>query len=329
MFIRLKKTLTAHSWLNNNTESMQEIIEAIDRDLLEKELTSERFVKPTNSGNNEIYIVSYHNAPNVTREIGRLREITFRDAGGGTGYDCDLDEFDTDEENPFYQLLVWDPREREIIGGYRFIHGKTLKRKSDGRINTPTSELFGLSDRFVEEFLPHTIELGRSFVQPNYQPTVNLRKGMYALDNIWNGLGAILIQNPDVKYYFGKITMYPQYNVEARDLILYFLRKYFGDKNKLVYPLEPLVINTQDSFLSGFFDGGSYEKDYKILVQQVRQRNENIPPLVNAYMNLSATMLFFGTSLNPGFGDVEESGILVTLEDVYDFKKDRHLSMPT
>jgi hypothetical protein len=307
---------------------MQEIIDAIDRDLIEKELTPDKFVKFTNSGNNEIYIVSYHNAPNVTREIGRLREITFRDAGGGTGFDCDLDEFDTDEENPFQQLFVWDPREKEVIGGYRFIHGKTLKRKADGHINTPTSELFQLSERFISEFLPSTIELGRSFVQPLYQPTVNLRRGMYALDNIWNGLGAILNINPDVKYYFGKITMYPHYNIEARDMILYFLEKYFGDKNNLVYPFDPLALTTPESMLSEIFIGGSYEKDYKILVQNVRQRFENIPPLVNAYMNLSSTMLYFGTSLNPGFGEVEDSGILVTLDDVYDIKKDRHLNIP-
>jgi len=307
---------------------MQAIIDAIDRDLIEKELTPDKFVKLTNSGNNEIYIVSYHNSPNVTREIGRLREITFRDAGGGTGLDCDLDEFDIEEENPFQQLFVWDPREKEIIGGYRFIHGKTLKRKADGHINTPTSELFQLSERFISEFLPNTIELGRSFVQPLYQPTVNLRRGMYALDNIWNGLGAILNLNPDVKYYFGKITMYPHYNIEARDMILYFLKKYFGDKNNLVYPFEPVVLTTDESVLSEVFIGGSYEKDYKILVQNVRQRFENIPPLVNAYMNLSSTMLYFGTSLNPGFGEVEESGILVTLDDVYDIKKDRHLNIP-
>ncbi len=308
---------------------MQDIIDAIDRDLIEKELTHDKFVKNTNSGSNEIYIVSYHNAPNITREIGRLREITFRDAGGGTGLACDLDEFDTDIENPFQQLFVWDPREKEIVGGYRFIHGKTLKRKANGHINTPTSELFQLSERFINDFLPNTIELGRSFVQPLYQPTVNLRRGMYALDNIWNGLGAILNQNPDVKYYFGKITMYPHYNIEARDMILYFLAKYFGDKNNLVFPIEPLLRTTPESLLTETFIGGSYEKDYKILVQNVRQRFENIPPLVNAYMNLSSTMLYFGTSLNPGFGEVEESGILVTLDDVYDIKKDRHLNIPS
>jgi hypothetical protein len=305
---------------------MQEIIQAVDRELLARELTRERFVKMTHSGHNEIYISTCKDSPNVLREIGRLREITFRDAGGGTGKDCDLDEFDLDHENPFQQLFVWNPRDKEIVGGYRYIHGKTLKRDENGKINTPTSELFHLSEQFIEEYLPHTIELGRSFVQPQYQPTVNLRKGMYALDNIWNGLGAILIQNPDTKYYFGKITMYPHYNIEARDFILYFLNLYFGDSRNLVYPYQPINIETDAKFIASFFDGNNYEKDYKMLVKQVRLRHENIPPLVNAYMNLSSTMLFFGTSLNPGFGEVEESGILVTLDDIYDYKKERHLS---
>ena len=304
---------------------MQDLIKAIDRELIEKELNHDRFIRKTNSGNNLIYIVNFYNSPNVTREIGRLREITFREAGGGTGKDCDLDEFDLDEENPFDQLLVWDPVGKEIIGGYRFVHGKTLKRKADGSIETPTTELFHLSEKFITKYLPFTIELGRSFVQPKYQPTVNLRKGLYALDNIWNGLGAILNLNPDVKYYFGKITMYPHFNVEARDLILYFLKKYFGDKTSLVTPYKLLPLVTPEDFLESHFTGGYYDKDYKILVKEVRKRNENIPPLVNAYTNLSSTMLFFGTSLNPGFGDVEESGILVTIEDIYNEKKDRHL----
>ena len=306
----------------------QEIIPPIDKNALASELTKDKYVKATNSGNNEIYIVTWKDAPNVTREIGRLREITFRDAGGGTGKDCDLDEFDVGEGVIFKQLLVWNPREMEIIGGYRFIHGRDLKLRPDGQVDTPTSELFLLSDRFVSEYLPTTIELGRSFVQPAYQPTVDLRKGMYALDNIWNGLGAIVVQNPDVKYFFGKITMYPQYNFHARDLILFFMEKYFGDRDRLVFPKVPFKIRTSRDKVEEFFNGGSFEKDYKLLVQGVRQYKENIPPLVNAYMNLSATMLSFGTSLNHHFGDVEETGILVTIDDIYDFKKDRHINNP-
>jgi len=198
----------------------------------------------------------------------------------------------------------------------------------DGQVDTPTSELFTLSERFVKDYLPTTIELGRSFVQPAYQPSVDLRKGMYALDNIWNGLGAIVVQNPDVKYFFGKITMYPKFNVHARDLILYFMGKYFGDKDNLVYPKTPLKIKTHKEKLQALFTGDSFDKDYKLLVQGVRMYKENIPPLVNAYMGLSATMLSFGTSLNHHFGDVEETGILVTIDDIYDFKKDRHINVP-
>ena len=305
---------------------MQEIIPALDKELLAAELTRDKFVKDTNSGSNEIYIVSWQDSPNVTREIGRLREITFRDAGGGTGLDCDLDEFDTRENAAFKQLLVWNPREKEIIGGYRFIHCKNLQILPDGQVDTPTSELFHMSERFVEEYLPTTIELGRSFVQPAYQPSVDLRKGMYALDNIWNGLGAIIVGNPDVKYFFGKITMYPDFDIRGRDLILHFLARNFGDKDNLVSPKVPLKFETPPEELDAVFTGSNYEQNYRLLVQAVRQQKENIPPLVNAYMSLSPTMLSFGTSLNPHFGNVEETGILVTIDDIYDFKKDRHIN---
>jgi len=308
---------------------MLEIIPPVEKELLISELTQDKFVKYTNLGNNEIYIVTWQNAPNVVREIGRLREITFRDAGGGTGNACDLDEFDTDPEVTFKQLLVWDPVEKEIVGGYRFIRGSELKIKPDGQVDTPTTELFILSDTFVKDYLPWTIELGRSFVQPAYQPTIDVRRGMFALDNIWNGLGAIIIQNPDIKYFFGKITMYPHYNPRARDLILHFMNKYFNDHKNLVYPKEELQLETPLEELESFFTAGNYDMDYKLLVQEVRRCNENIPPLVNIYMSLSSTMLCFGTSLNPGFGDVEETGILVTLDDIYDIKKERHINPVT
>ncbi len=306
---------------------MQKIIDPIDKQLVESELTEDKFVKNTNNGGNEIYIVTWHNAPNVVREIGRLREVSFRDAGGGTGLECDLDEFDTDPEVPFKQLLVWNPREKEIVGGYRFLHCNELKTSHEGHALTPTAELFELSEKFISDYLPSTIELGRSFVQPLYQPTYDLRKGMYALDNIWNGLGAIVVQHPDVKYFFGKITTYPSFNVTARDHIFYFLKTYFGDKHHLVYPKPELEIlpRTPLETIAPIYSGMDYEQDHKLLIQTVRSFGEHIPPLVNAYMGLSATMLVFGTALNAGFGNVEETGIMVTIDDIYDFKKARHL----
>jgi len=306
---------------------MENIIPAVPREILEKELTPDKLIRKTNAGNNLIYVLDYHNSPNVTLEIGRLREITFRDAGGGTGMSYDLDIYDT-EENPFKQLIVWNPVDKEIVGGYRYLHCKDLKPGLDNELHTPTSKLFRYSEKFKNDYLPYTIELGRSFVQPNYQPTNNIRKGMYSLDNIWDGLGAIILQNPDARYYFGKITMYPSYNTEARDLILFFMQKYFGDTDQLVYPYSSLELSTDVKDLEAAFSNDVYEKDYKLLIQKVRALGESIPPLVNAYMNLSSTMKFFGTCINSDFGEVEESGILITIADIYGMKIERHITVP-
>ncbi|MFA8449786.1 MAG: GNAT family N-acetyltransferase [Bacteroidales bacterium] len=304
---------------------METIIPAVEKELLEAELTQEKFVRKTNNGNNEIYIFSHKDSPNLMKELGRLREITFRDAGGGTGKECDLDEYDLNEP-AFKQLIVWNPTEKDIIGGYRFIRCEKLIVNNDySKAHTPTSRLFHLSDKFKQEYFPQTVELGRSFVQPNYQPTYNIRKGMYALDNIWDGLGAIVKDNPDIKYLFGKVTMYPHYDRLARDLVLHFLNKHFPDPDKLVYPRKPLQLSTQKKVLDNIFCGCNYDEDYKILMQKVRRLNENIPPLVNAYMNLSSTMRTFGTAVNDHFGNVEETGIIVTIADIYDFKIDRHV----
>jgi len=304
---------------------METIITPVDRVLLEKELNKDRFVRNTNHGDNEIYIVTNHDSPNVMREIGRLREITFRFAGGGTGKAVDIDAFDT-ADTPFKQLIVWDPQGKEIVGGYRFIHCSELKIDSKGGLKTPTARLFKFTDRFVKEYIPFTMELGRSFIQPIYMPTVDIRRGMYSLDNIWDGLGAIVIDHPGIKYLFGKVTMYPHFDSYAKEYIYYFIEKYFPDKEKLVTPREPVKIKTERRLLASIFSGCNYDEDYRILVSKVRSFKENIPPLFNAYMNLSSTMRTFGAAINSHFGGVEETGIIVTIADIYDYKKDRHLS---
>jgi len=303
---------------------MEPIISPVDPNLMMAELTESKFLRNTNNGRNKIYVITAHDAPNLMREIGRLREITFRDAGGGTGKALDIDEFDT-MEVPFHQLIVWNPVEQEITGGYRFIHGRDIPCNQKGCLNSPTAELFYFSNRFVRDYLPWSIELGRSFVQPNYQPLVNLKKGMYSLDNLWDGLGAMIIENPDVKYFFGKMTMYPNYHREARDIILYFLRRYFPDNETLMTPKEPIVVNTPDETIAPLFKSPTYEENYKVLVHEIRKHGELVPPLVNAYMNLSPTMRTFGTAINRDFGNVEETGILINIEDIYHRKKERHL----
>ena len=291
------------------------------------ELTADKFFRKTNNGGNEIYVLTAHDSPNIMREIGRLREISFRAAGGGTGLDCDIDVFDTRDDNFFFQLIVWNPDDRVIVGGYRFLLCDHLPVDTNGQVDTPTSELFHYSEKFVNEYLPDTIELGRSFVQPDYQPTKNLAKGIYSLDNLWDGLGSLVDIYPEAKYYFGKVTMYPQLERTSRDMILYFIQKHFPDPDGLVTvrPELDLPILTDRDWLASVLCHENYRDDYKTLVKQERELGAAVPPLVNAYMNLSSTLRSFGTALNPGFGKVEETGILVTIEDIYEEKVRRHM----
>jgi len=176
------------------------------------------------------------------------------------------------------------------------------------------------------------IELGRSFVVPRFQASKgnmeSQNRGIFTLDNLWDGLGALVSKYPDVRYFFGKVTMYTHYIQKARDMILFFLKKHFADKEGLLKPYNPLKINTPDPEMAKIFTGSNYLEDYKILFQRVRELGENIPPLINAYMNLSPSMRTFGTALNVHFGNVEETGMMVTIRDIYETKKDRHLLMP-
>ena len=303
---------------------MKDIIPPVPLEALKDELTNERFIRKTNKGGNKIYILNSSNSPNTMREIGRLRELAFRSAGGGTGLECDLDEYDTNED-AYQQLIVWDPEEQAILGGYRYVICGTGKCVKDDKVRLATSKLFNFSDQFVEDFLPHMIELGRSFVQPKYQSTQLRRKGLYALDNLWDGLGTLTMDYPEKKYMFGKVTMYLHYHQMARDMILFFLNKHFPDNDGLVIPKDPLMMATDKARLTAIFTGQGYSEDYKILSKEVRACGENIPPLINAYMNLSPSMRTFGTVLNKGFGDVEETGIMITLNDLYKAKVERHV----
>ena len=305
----------------------KDIIAPVPVEALMEELTQDKFFRKTNNGGNEIYVLTAHESPNLMREIGRLREISFRDSGGGTGLDCDVDVFDTRDENFFYQLIVWNPNDRAIVGGYRFLLCDHLPIDDKGQVDTPTSELFHYSEKFVKEYLPYTIELGRSFVQPNYQPSKSLSKGLYSLDNLWDGLGSLVDIYPEAKYYFGKVTMYPSLERTSRDMILYFMQKNFPDLEHLVTvrPELDLPILSDSEWLDSVFNADNYRDNYKILVRQVRERGAAVPPLVSAYMNLSPTLRSFGTALNPGFGKVEETGILVTISDIFEEKVKRHL----
>lgn len=300
------------------------VIDEVPSELISAELTAERFLRRSNRGGNELYVVDAFNAPNTMREIGRLREIAFRLGGGGSGKEVDIDEFDL-MTPPLQQLVVWNPATRQIVGGYRFILGRDVKILPDGTPRIATGHMFRFSPEFLRDYLPYTIELGRSFVRIEAQATRQIG-AIFALDNLWDGLGALTVKHPEVRYLFGKVTMYPDYKTECRDMILDFFRKHFADPDSLVVPIVPLEQHPDREALDAAFPpGGDFKEDYKRLNRLIRDHGFNIPPLVNAYMTLSPTMRYFGTAINPEFGDVEESGILVTVDEISEEKKRRHI----
>ncbi|MBW7868298.1 MAG: GNAT family N-acetyltransferase [Brumimicrobium sp.] len=307
------------------SDKFEKIIDPIDKEILKQELSKERFGRYTGRGGNEIYIINHHNSPNVMKEIGRLREVSFRDAGGGTGMAIDIDEFDICE-NCYEQLVVWDPVEEELVGGMRFIDCSHIVPANDAdEVPLSTSHYFNFSSKFRKEYLPYTIELGRSWVQPNYQPSNNPRKGIYALDNIWDGLGLLTVIHPEMKYFFGKVTMYPDFHKESRDFILFLLRHYFPDDEGLVIPKHPIQTLTPDAKFEQIIKGLDFDKGYRAMTKFVRANGHTVPPLMNVYMHLSSTMKSFGTAINPDFGGVEETGIIVTIDDIYEDKTERHI----
>lgn len=303
---------------------MKDIVAPLPKEQIIAELTPEKLLRKTNKGGNEIYVATHNDSPALMHEIGRLREITFRDAGGGTGKETDIDAFDT-AEVPYKQLIVWDPEAREILGGYRYIVCSEAPIDENGEVQMATSRLFHLSDKFIKDFLPYTLELGRSFVQPAYQSSRAGAKALFALDNLWDGLGALTVDHSDTEYFFGKVTMYSHFHDEARNLIQYFFKKYFRDKENLVCPKNPVDFEMNEQEMEAVFKGKDYRENYRILVQAVRQFGENVPPLINAYMNLSPSMKTFGTAKNENFGGVLETGIIVTIKDIYQVKYDRHI----
>lgn len=304
---------------------MKKIVEAIATQEIEKELTGERLLRKTNNANNEVYIFTSHESPVLMHEVGRLRELTFRGAGGGTGKETDLDEYDLSEQSPHQQLIVWDPENRDIIGGYRYFIHDNRKKKVDPS-DMASYDYFYFSDEFTKNFLPYLMELGRSFVQPDYQSRAKGRKSLYALDNLWDGLGAIIIENPNISYLFGKVTMYPHFHIHARSMIIYFMKKHFSDPDQLVVPKNDISLGIDQELMESIFTADDYKEDYKILSQEVRKLGETVPPLINAYMNLSPTMRTFGTIHNESFGKVNETGIMITVKDIYIDKINRHLA---
>ena len=303
---------------------MEKIIDPVSVKLLKAELTPDKKLCNTNKAGNEIYVVDWFNAPNVLQEIGRLREIAFRDSGGGTGRSVDLDAFDFEPDRLYRQLIIWDPDASAILGGYRYILGPDMSFDGQGQPILASAHLFRFSEAFIRDYLPRTMELGRSFVTPEYQSSKAGAKAIFALDNLWDGLGALMLQHPRMKYYFGKMTIYPDYDKNSLALIQRFLYKHFPDPDALIVPKKPYRVKVDGRVLDLILRDQDFKQDYRNLKDAIRRLGTSIPPLVNSYMNSSPTMKMFGSCINDEFFDAIETGILVDFDEMYADKRDRH-----
>lgn len=282
------------------------VCDPVPAGILRGELTSACFVRAFRGI--EIYAVDARGAPNVMREVGRIREQEFRAEGGGTGKEADIDEFDTGEP-PFRQLVAWDPEAGELIGMYRYLRARDA-RNSGGTYELPTARLFGFSPVFREEVLPYTIELGRSVVNRAAKRAI---MGLFA---VWAGLGALVVELADCRYFFGKFTTYPRYHPAARTALFRFLELYCPDPDRLVRPHPELMIRADSGSELPAYAGNDYDADYELLRSLAQEAGEAIPPLVISYLALTRSMRCFGTARNPHFGDVYESAILVDIRDI-------------
>lgn len=299
---------------------MKPIIAPVEAEILLHELEG-HLLRPSNKAGNLIYDITAHECPNVMREIGRLREISYRAGGGGTGKELDIDDQDI-MPRPYHQLIVWDPDNNQIIGGYRYLFGHEAEIRN-GQPFITSAHLFHYSERFIRDYLPNTIEFGRAFVQPMYQKREMGVKALFALDNIWDGIGAVLFNHPEMRYMIGKVTIYPEYNEQARELIYAYLDRYHKGEQGLIEPYHPLL---SQPLTHSPFEGEDKQENYHILQHAVREQGTVIPPIFTAYLNLTNDLQFFGNAINDEFSDVLESGIMVDLETVYPEKKERYIN---
>ncbi len=304
---------------------MKKLIAPIDRELIKSELSRDKFVRPTNKANNEIYIITAHNSPNVMKEIGRLREAAFRNWGGGTGNELDVDDYDF-MEVPYKQLVVWNPESEEIIGGYRYLFGEDVKFDDKGQPKFTMAHLFSFSDKFIKDYLPFTMELGRAFVNPEYQTSKMGVKSLFALDNLWDGLGALIHNQKKAHYFIGKVTIYESYSKIARELLYEYMFLHCPDSEKLIRPKKEYQVSEEGKQIAKMIlTEEKSEKNYKALQKAVRRIGTTVPPMFNAYIGLTDTMKMFGTMTDPDFSGVHETGIMLTIGDLVETKRKRYI----
>ena len=293
----------------------KKIINPVEKKIIKKELDNASLICETKRGGRLVFSLTAHDCPNIMNEIGRLRELVFRNAGSKSNYNKDIDDHDT-KPNPYKQLLVWDSKEEKIIAGYRYAMLEDLE--TSGKIKDEeffaSENYFKFSNTFKKNYCPSGVDLGRAFIIPEYQVKNNYRKGMFVLDNVWDGLGK-LISSRGIKYMFGRLVLFSNFNEEIRELILYYLYYHFGNHDELIAAKKPSYLFQKKE--KSIFVADGYKENYLHLSQYAKERGVLLPPLIQVYMRVSPNMQVFASAIDNDFGESEETFIMLTTEDFY------------
>ena len=283
---------------------------------IRKELQEAELLGETRDGK-QIYLFDYRRDSPVMREIGRLREATFRRVGEGTGLRRDLDRFDT----YYRQLVLWDDNDLQIAGAYRIgeVANIIATRGVEGLY---TSSLFSFTEKLRgENVLPRTLELGRSFVQPRYW-------GMRSLDYLWVGIGAYVKRHPQIRYLLGPVSISDAYPRAAKNMLVHFYRHYFGDENVLALARHRFVISEQDSAAQlSVFCGGDYEQDFRTLKRELGKHGVAVPALYKQYTETyeSGGVKFLDFNIDQTFSNCVDGLVLADLDKLKPARRERYL----
>ncbi|MFX4280830.1 GNAT family N-acyltransferase [Aliarcobacter butzleri] len=280
---------------------------------LYNELKKSPLLGQTNDGK-KIYLYDYVEDSIVLKELGRLREISFRKVGEGVNKKRDIDKYDV-----YYQhIILYDKNELEIVGAYR-IGNSDVIFKEFGTKGFYSNTLFQYNDEFMF-YLQNSIELGRSFVQPKYW-------GTRALDYLWYGIGAYVKANPNIKYMFGPVSISGAFPAIAKDMLVFYYNYYYSSEKNLVEARTPFSYSSHIHDIKEFFTLEDKKRDFKSLKIALSNIGVNVPTLYKQYSELTLDdgVKFLDFNVDKNFGDCIDSFILVEIDKIKDSMKQRYM----
>ncbi|QOG12400.1 lysophospholipid acyltransferase family protein [Arcobacter sp. FWKO B] len=314
LIVLFKKHLYSINKLKPILTTQKAIAHPQSRQAILEELQSSQVLGSTSDGK-KIYLYSYKDDSTILKEIGRLRELSFRKVGEGVNKKRDTDKYD----KYYSHIILWDEKELEIVGSYRIGNSNHIMSLY-GEDGFYTSSLFNYNSGFAN-YLQDSIELGRSFVQPKYW-------GTRALDYLWYGIGAYLKNHRNIKYMFGAVSLSSTYPSIAKDLIINYYSNYFKDSNNLVTPKNPYQYSNNLNEVNYLFGYNDKKLDFKILKSALNDVGFVVPTLYKQYSDLCEDdgVKFLGFNTDTNFSNCVDGFILVDISKIKTPQKNRYIN---